>query len=99
MVRLERRVERMSSPGERLRDRLTTELPQTLPRLTDFPSGSFMIDLNLDQEIYVIEHVVGQGFGLSAQKTATFGWEGVAQTFATVEALEAAVKSLVSKRR
>lgn len=54
-----------------------------------------MIDLNVRGEIYVIEYLVGKGYGLSRQKGATFGWEGVEECFESVEDLELGVRRLV----
>ena len=74
--------------GQLLHARLSSEFPQSSPRLNEFPSGSFMIDLDVRGEPYVIEYVVGEGYGLSKQKRATFGWEEVDESFETGEDLE-----------
>lgn len=82
--------------GQILQARLSSEFPQSSPRLKEFPSGSFMIDLQMRGEAYVVEYVVGQGYGLSRQKGASFGWEGVEESFETIEDLERAVRKVMA---
>jgi hypothetical protein len=64
----------MTSAKE-LSDRLLKEFPESRPRLTEFPSGGFMIDV----QIYGVPYV--------AEYEATFGWEGVEQSFSSIEKL------------
>lgn len=70
-----------------LSDRLLREFPESRPNLTEFPSGDFMIDIEVNGVQFVAEYVVGKGFGFSKTQEATFGWEGVEQSFATIEGL------------
>jgi hypothetical protein len=76
--------------------RLSSEFPGSNPRLKEFPSGSFMIDLVVSGENYVIEYVVGKGYGLSKQSGAVFGWEGVDEEFETLSELELGVRKLMT---
>jgi hypothetical protein len=46
-----------------------------------------MIDVQIYGVPYVAEYVVGKGFGLSKTYEATFGWEGVEQSFSSIEKL------------
>jgi hypothetical protein len=64
-----------------------TEFPESNPKLTDFPSGAFMIDIQINNVSYVAEYVVGQGYGFSKTREATFGWEGVEKAFQSIDQL------------
>jgi hypothetical protein len=86
----------MSIDGKSLQRRLLVEFPQCKPVLLEFPSGAFMIDLVVRDEGYVVEYLVGHGFGLSKLKTAVFGWEGYEESFDTAEALEHRIRKLVA---
>ena len=85
--------------GEVLRARLSAEFPRTNPRLIAFPSGSFMLDLDMRGETYVIEYVAGLGCGISKQSDATFGWEGVETVLETTAQLENRIRDLMRGSR
>jgi len=70
-----------------LYSRLLKDFPESRPRLTEFPTGAFMIDVQIKGVSYVAEYLVGQGYGFSRTQEATFGWEGVERAFPTIEAL------------
>jgi hypothetical protein len=78
----------MRPPDEYLH-RWIEQHPAMSPKLTTFPSGAFMIDVNIDGEAQVLEFVPGRGFGISRKKTAMFGSEGVEHEFATFDEAEA----------
>jgi hypothetical protein len=88
-------VKAVNMNGQPLQARLSFECPHSNPRLTEFPSGSFMIDLDVHGEVYVIEYVVGQGCGLSRPSTATLGFEGAEGQFETVEDLVGRIRRLM----
>jgi len=46
-----------------------------------------MLDLEIAGVPHVAEYLVGQGYGVSRTRTATFGWEGVEQQFETISEL------------
>jgi hypothetical protein len=70
-----------------LHDRLLQEFPESRPRLTEFPTGAFMMDVQINDVPYVAEYVVGQGYGFSRTREATFGWEGVEKAFQSIDSL------------
>jgi len=77
-----------NSRGELLRNRIQRRFPSCGPRLVEFPSGAFMIDIDLQGETYVVEYVPRFGtYGLSKMSTATFGWEGYEEDFEVPDAL------------
>jgi len=55
-----------------------------------------MIDLDVHGETYVIEYVIGKGYGLSKQSGTVFGWEGVDEAFETLSELELGVRILMT---
>ena len=55
-----------------------------------------MIDLVANGENYVIEYVAGKGYGLSRQREAVFGWEGVEEEFESLSELELGVRKLMT---
>jgi hypothetical protein len=80
--------------GKFLCSRLVTAHPALQAQYLEFPSGAFMIDLTVAGEPYMIESI-GCEFGLSRQKTAVFGWEGVEERFESADALERRIRELV----
>jgi len=68
--------------------RLIKSFPECSPKLTEFPSGSFMIDIKLGGEDFVIEHDREKGYGFSKVSNATYGCEGADKWFATIEEIE-----------
>jgi hypothetical protein len=55
---------------------------RTDPKITSFPSGAFMLDVNIQGRRYVFEYIHSmRGFGVSSAESATFGWEGVEVPF------------------
>ena len=81
--------------GQLLLARLSNEFPESSPQLVKFPSGSFIIELEVRGEAYVIEFVVGQGYGLSKRKRTGYAWRGV-ETFATLSELERGLRKLLA---
>jgi len=84
-----------TAEGRLLSARLRAEFSEISLKLIEFPSGAFMIDLNIRGEIYVIEQIGGQGYGLSRQKDATFGWEGVDHQFDDIDTLCLCIRQLL----
>jgi len=80
--------------GQLLQAHLSSEFPESSPQLVKFSSGSFIIDLEVRGEAYVIEFVVGQGYGLSKQKRTGYAWRGV-ETFGTLSELERGLRKLL----
>ena len=81
--------------GQQLLARLSTEFPESSLQLVRFPSGSFIIDLEVRGEAYVVEYVIGRGYGLSKRKQTGYAWRGV-KTFETLPELERGLRSLVT---
>jgi hypothetical protein len=83
--------------GQLLLAQLSREFPESGAQLVKFSSGSFIIDLEVHGEAYVIEFVVGQGYGLSKRKRTGYAWRGV-ETFKTLAELESRVRKLMTIR-
>jgi hypothetical protein len=81
--------------GQLLLARLSNEFPGSNPQLVKFPSGSFIIDLELRGETYVVEFVVERGYGLSKRKRTGYTWRGV-ESFETFSALEHGLRKLLT---
>ena len=81
--------------GQQLLARLASEFPQSNPRLVKFTSGSYLIDLQVRGKAYIIEYVVGQGYGLSKQSRSGYGWQGVDEAFENLSELERGVRDLM----
>ncbi len=80
----------MTPTPEEYLSRLSSRFPESNPKLTPFPSGAFMIDLEIQKEALVIEYLPSFGkFGVSKLSTAVFGWEGVENAFDTADEVEA----------
>ncbi|ATC63307.1 hypothetical protein CMV30_04685 [Nibricoccus aquaticus] len=84
----------MEPMPEEFLSRLCARLPHSQPKLAVFPSGAFMIDLTIKQEMHVIEYLPSLGFGVSRAATAVYGWEGVENAFTTTAEVEAYVTEL-----
>lgn len=64
-------------------------------KVTEFPSGAAMLDLIIGGVQYTAEFFPTlDAYGLSRTDQATFGWEGVEETFATCEELGRAIDAL-----
>jgi hypothetical protein len=71
--------------------------PEYGPIVSEFPSGAAMLDLMVRGIRYTAEYFPGPNrYGLSKTATATFGWEGVEQSFDTAAALENAIAQLTN---
>jgi hypothetical protein len=81
--------------GQLLLTRLSNEFPESSAQLVKFPSGSFIIDLELRGEAYVVEFVDGQGYGLSKRKRSGYAWRGV-ETFKSFSELERSLRKLLT---
>ena len=57
-----------------------------------------MIDLFVEGEVHVVEYLPKLGYGVSLQRTATFGWEGVENRFESLAGVEAYVVDLLKKK-
>jgi hypothetical protein len=79
--------------GQLLLSQLSREFPESGAQLVKFSSGSFIIDLDVHGEAYVIEYVVGQGYGLSKRKRTGYAWREV-KTFRTLLELECGLRKL-----
>ena len=85
----------MNLSGQSLQEMLLKTFPQSHPKLQEFPSGAFMIDLLLCNEVYVVEYLAGgTQLGLSRQKTAVFGWEGAEKVLDGLDALEDRIREI-----
>jgi hypothetical protein len=85
-----------SLSGQLLLARLTSEFPQSNPRLVKFNSGSYLIDLQVRGKAYLIEYVVGQGYGLSKQSGSGYGTQGADEAFENLSELERSVRKLMT---
>ena len=82
--------------GKALTERLRLRFPVINPRLTAFPSGAFMVDINLDGNSYVVEYLPSIGvLGLSRLDTAVFGWEGFDEALSTEIDLQARIEEIL----
>jgi hypothetical protein len=71
--------------------------PQTDPKITSFPSGALLLDVNVRGHKYVFEYVPSlKGFGVSRLDSATFGWEGVERQFDDFEGAKNYLMGLVN---
>jgi hypothetical protein len=71
--------------------------PQTDPKVTSFPSGALMLDINVRGRKYVFEYVPSlNGFGVSSVDSATFGWEGVDVQFEDFDSAKSYLLGLVT---
>lgn len=71
--------------------------PQTDPKITSFPSGALMLDVNVRGRKYVLEYFPSlHGFGVSSVDSATFGWEGVDEQFKDFDGAKRYLIGLVS---
>lgn len=81
--------------GQLLLSRLSSEFPESSPRLVRFPSGSFIIELEIRGAPYVLEYVFGKNYGLSRRARGGYAWKAV-QPFDSVSDLEQGVRKLVT---
>ena len=82
--------------GELLLSRMASEFPESGAELLRFPSGSFMIEFRVRGVTYVIEHVEGQGYGLSRQRGKRYRWEFVDEAYRTLADLEQRLRKLMT---
>jgi hypothetical protein len=85
----------MTASPEAFCDRVGAMFPASHPKATSFPSGAFMIDVTVGEEVHVIEYLPNLGFGVSRRDTAGFGWEGVENQFESLAAAESYVVKLL----
>lgn len=85
------------SSAQMLQWRLFNEFPYSHPRLTWFPAGSFVIEMNVRGRTYVIEYVEGLGYGLSRLRRNGYGSKPVDETFGTMQELESGVRRLMDR--
>lgn len=65
------------------------------PKITIFPSGAAMLDFAIDGVAYCAEFLPSfNAYGLSKTEDSSPFWEGVHESFSTVEALEARICQL-----
>jgi hypothetical protein len=78
-------------------ERIASSLPSLSVKLDEFPSGSFMIDVPIGDEVWVIEYSVRQPcFGLSRMSTAGYGFEGYEEIYDEIETLLERLKRLAT---
>jgi hypothetical protein len=76
--------------------RLAQQFPECNPKVIEFPSGAAMLDVIIRGEGYTAEFIPSRGvFGLTKTANATYGWEGLAESFETIAQLEARLIELV----
>lgn len=72
--------------------------PRTDPKVTSFPSGALLLDVNVRGRAYVFEYFPSlQGFGVSSLDSAVFGWEGVDVQFNDFESAKSYLIDLLSR--
>jgi len=77
--------------------RIAVRFPETNPKLTELPSGAAMLDITIGNVRYCAEYLPSQRVcGLSKTEGATPFWEGVEQSFASAEQLEAKIIEMIS---
>jgi hypothetical protein len=85
------------TPGRTIANRVRLRWPSLPVKLDEFPSGAFMLDLELSGETYVVEYLPSFGkYGLSRLSTASYGWEGFEEEFSDVEHLFERLGDLVA---
>src|SRR5690349_6517498 len=88
----------MHPSPEQFCSRIRAAFPLSRPTVTNFPSGAFMIDVQIGDEVHVVEYLPSlAGFGVSRRSTAVFGWEGVEHAFESMADVEAFVVALLEK--
>ncbi len=75
---------------------LATRLGSCQPQVTAFPSGAATLDLTIHGTRYSAEYFPSFGrYALSKVGDATYGWEGVDESFASASELEVAIERLL----
>jgi len=78
---------------------IESRFPETTPRLTVFPSGAFMIDMTIRGNSYCVEYLPsGNLLGLSKSEQISPFFEGVDESFKTVEQLEAKITEIMKQK-
>lgn len=79
---------------------LFRSFPKTNPKLVEFPSGAWTIDVDFSGERYAIEYSTRlRVVGVSRTASAVFGWEGFEQAVETAEQLEQYLVGLAGSSR
>ena len=79
-----------------LSDELERNFPSSKRELVTFPSGAYMFYFFVAGEEYVMEYLPSfKCYGISKVSNATFGWEGVENSFEEFEAAKNFVWSLL----
>ena len=80
--------------------RMDARFPESEPKLTEFSSGAFILDLMISGLDYCVEYFPSeQAFGLSKTGNASPFFEGVEESFSSPDALEARIAELLSGNR
>ena len=80
--------------------RIAVRFPKANPKLTVLPSGAAMLDITIGDVLYCAEYFPAHNaYGLSMTSGATPFWEGVDQTFASAEELEAKVLEMMNSAK
>jgi len=89
----------VQSQFEDLFAELQRDFPANASKLTLFPSGSAMLDVEIGAETYVAEFMksLGDGVGISKLSTATYGWEGCESVFASFDEAKVHLLSLLKE--
>ncbi len=79
-----------------LSEELETHFPSSKKELVRFPSGAYMFYFFVANEEYVLEYLPSlKCYGVSKVSNATYGWEGVENSFEDFEAAKRFVWSLL----
>lgn len=75
--------------GRAIHEWLSGRAPSSVPQLTEFPSGAWIIDIDVRSVQYAIEFSKRLGVvGVSKVADAVYGFEGFDQSFGTAEDLK-----------
>jgi len=84
---------------EKLLRQLRSRVPELVYELHTFPSGAFMVEIDVRGKAYVVEFLPGMGLGVSNRDRAVFGWEGVDTAFETVDGVVECISKLQQSGR
>jgi len=87
------------SEFEQLVHLIKRDYPSSNPKLTAFPSGAAMLDVNVGNVPYVMAYFPTlHSFGVSNVDKAVFGWEGFDYPFEDFAAAKEFLLSLLERR-
>jgi hypothetical protein len=84
--------------AQALFEHIQSRFPETKPKLTNFPSGAFMIDLIIHGDSYCVEYLPSRNLlGLSKSEQISPFFEGIEESFATLEELQDRIAKFVEQ--